>query len=73
MHDLMWEEDELECPSTAHTSLTQFPVPSPPQPEVNNPLDQSTIQSHSHLFQIVTPIKIDALAALLHTHPNSLS
>jgi hypothetical protein len=70
VRDLMWEEDEPERPSTAHTSLSLFPVPSPPEAEVSNPLAQSTIQSYSHLFRIVTPIKIDALAALLHSHPN---
>ncbi|KAI9063515.1 DNA/RNA polymerase, partial [Trametes sanguinea] len=54
----------------ASLSESMNPLPSPPVSELQNESYQSTILSHSHLFRIVTPVKVDALEALLSSHPN---
>jgi hypothetical protein len=68
--DFMWSVNEPEHVSLAMTSIHTPPVPAPPQAEVFNPVAQSTIRSHPHLFQITTPVNVDVFCALLREHPN---
>ncbi|KZP19211.1 DNA/RNA polymerase [Athelia psychrophila] len=46
------------------------PLPSPPLSELQNKLALDTITSYPHLFQIITPIRIQPLELILRTHPN---
>jgi len=46
------------------------PLPNVPNSELLNPVPNSTISSHPHLFKIVMPIKVDRFEQLLQTHPN---
>src|ERR1700730_14129724 len=51
-------------------SLHAQPVPLPPDAEFMNDPAMCTIQAHLDLFKVVTPIKVDALEAMLTEHPN---
>ena len=45
-------------------------LPSPPASKFDNLEALATIQSHPHLFCIVTPINVDRFQSLLSSHPN---
>lgn len=47
-----------------------LPLPSPPPPSLYNAAARDTIHRHPLLFDIVTPIRIEAFQPLLHMHPN---
>jgi hypothetical protein len=68
--DLMWDVDEPERPSTAQVSTLLPPVPSPPRQELDNQMAQATLNTHPDLFDIVTPVNVDAFTSLLDSHPN---
>jgi hypothetical protein len=55
---------------TACCTMTDDPLPWPPVEEYDNHDAISTIESHPHLFRIVTPINIDQIESLLLSHPN---
>ena len=55
---------------TACCTLIDDPLPRPPAEEYDNHAAISTIQEYPHLFQIVSPIKVDRFEELLSTHPN---
>ena len=46
------------------------PLPNVPNSELLNPVPNSTISSHLHLFKIVTPIKVEQFEQLLESHLN---
>jgi len=46
------------------------PLPNIPVSELLNPVPNSTLASHPHLFKIVTPVNVDKLEQLLVSHPN---
>lgn len=69
--DLIWGDgDEPNRLTLALSTESMPPLPSTPTNELNNPVAKDTICSHSHLFEIVTPIDVDRLASYLVTHPN---
>ena len=57
---------------TAASTLTDDPLPRPPQREFDNLEAVSTIHNNPHLFQIITPINVTRLEELLQSHPNKL-
>ena len=60
----------LSFSPTAQCTLTDDPLPRPPPVEFQNSEAIMTINQNPHLFQIVTPIKVDQFKKLLETHPN---
>src|SRR5258708_2594917 len=56
-------------PSATYTESAQ-PIPSVPQGDYRYSDITSTIATHSHLFKIVTPIRVDRFEQLLTRHPN---
>ncbi|KAF8989338.1 hypothetical protein BDQ17DRAFT_1174420, partial [Cyathus striatus] len=52
-------------------TLSALPWFSPPPEILNDPLSLSTIQSHPHLFKIVTPINVSLFEKFLLDHPNT--
>ena len=71
VRDFVWTEQDLDPrPTLAFVSLHLPPVPTPPANELTNSTALRTIQNHSSLFSIVTPINVDRFEQLLSTHPN---
>lgn len=67
----MWDEslDEPQTPLFRY-SLTQPPLPAPPANALGHTEWSQTIRDNPHLFQIVTPIKVDIFIHMLRDHPN---
>src|SRR5882724_9628671 len=59
----------LQSPSASFTEIVE-PLPNVPTSKLHNPMPNSTITSHPHLFKIVTPVKVDRFEQLLSSHPN---
>jgi len=59
-------------PHTPSVTFTEIVVPLPnvPKSKLQNPVPNSTITSHPHLFKIVMPVKVDYFEQLLSPHPN---
>jgi hypothetical protein len=74
LHYNVWPQlldDNLNpFPTISEWSETAPPLPSPPASEFEDLEAVNTIKSYSHLFKIVTPIKVDVLQSKLRTHPN---
>jgi hypothetical protein len=69
--DFIWSSDGCSRrPCLAACSETFAPIPSVPQNELSNLVALQTIQAHSDLFAIITPVKVDTFEGLLRTHPN---
>jgi hypothetical protein len=68
----MWMDPDslLSFSPTAQCTLTDNPLPRHPLIEFQNSEAIMTINQNPHLFQIVTPIKVDRFEKLLETHPN---
>ena len=62
--------DNQKPMTTAEWSKTAIPLPRPPNSELENTIANNTITSHTHLFNIKTPINIDIFQSLLSHHPN---
>lgn len=61
----------VNCPRRAHEwTTTASPLPSPPLPATIHPSILDTINSNPELFQIVTPIHVNALEHYSISHPN---
>jgi len=68
-HSVLWVHDvSPQTPSAMFTEIVT-PLPNFPLFETCNPISNSTISSHPHLF--ITPIKVDMFEQLLASHPNS--
>ncbi|VDC04894.1 unnamed protein product [Peniophora sp. CBMAI 1063] len=69
----LWEEDPFldsyVTPLATWTETAQ-PVPSPPLSVLNDPIANTTLASHPHLFAVVTPINIKNFESSLSSHPN---
>ena len=78
-----WSELGLvswKCPKWSHDLSPQIPsamdtelaasLPNDPLFETWNPIPNSTITLHPHLFKIITPIKVNRFEQLLTLHPN---
>jgi len=59
-------------PWTPSASFTEIAAPllTILSSEIHNPIPNSTILSHPHLFKLVTPIKVEHFKLLLALHPN---
>ena len=69
--NFLWEEERRPSfRKSADLSDTATPVPSPPDRSSFCQEFLDTLDSHLHLFRIVTPIDVDRLQFLLHKHPN---
>ncbi|KAH9970694.1 hypothetical protein BGW80DRAFT_1327507 [Lactifluus volemus] len=72
LRGFVWKDStssHFVCPS-AVASESAPPLPSPPSSILSDPSTVSALSDHSHLFRVVTPIKIDRFASLLSSHPN---
>jgi hypothetical protein len=59
------------CVSRLVTISEQLPpLPRVPTNELQNDVVTNTITDHAHLFQIITPLNVEHLEALLINHPN---
>lgn len=68
--DLLWEDAEMTCLSSAEATLSAEPLPEPPlKTKLPQPLVE-LVEGWPDLFPIVTPIDVDAFRQLLRTHPN---
>ena len=72
--DLLWEEDRYLV-FQASTDLSEdvriaTPMPAPPPLDSFRPEYLQTLESHRHLFKIITPIAVDRFEYLLTDHPN---
>ena len=54
----------------ARFTETAPPIPKPPDSEFSNTAAIDTIKDNPHLFDIVTPIKVNVLRSYLKDHPN---
>ncbi|KZP33131.1 hypothetical protein FIBSPDRAFT_715707, partial [Athelia psychrophila] len=70
--NFMWDDDDAESVPVTLAVATESmdPLPSPPLSELQNKIALDTIKSYPHLFQIITPIRIQPLDLVLRTHPN---
>jgi len=66
----LWDPDSDFTPSTADWTETALPLSDPPQSEFDNPVVAKTIHENTHLFKVVTPIKVDVFESYLTRHPN---
>lgn len=67
---LIWRAGDIPRTSSAYSTLTAAPVPSPPKNELQNKVALRTISRNPKLFKIVTPIKVDVFKKYLRDHPN---
>ncbi len=70
LRGLVWDDRDVPRCSFVDVSLTHPPVPDVPPHVRSDPVINSTLAAHSHLFKVVTPIKVDVFESLLHDHPN---
>ncbi|CDO68213.1 hypothetical protein BN946_scf184913.g3 [Trametes cinnabarina] len=66
----LWDNPNSYITPLATLSESMNPLPSPPYQDLHDEVALSTITSRPDLFQIVSPVKVDVLEHLLHTHPN---
>jgi hypothetical protein len=66
----VWDPAAAVRSRTVRWTELAGPLPSPPPSEFNNVEALDTIQTHSHLFAITTPINVDVFKSLLSSHPN---
>jgi len=66
----IWDPDGDLAVTTAEWTHTAKPLPRPPSVQLMQPIVSDTVSKHSHLFKIVSPIKIDCFKDLLTDHPN---
>jgi hypothetical protein len=67
---LLWDDNDDLLSATFQWSITAEPIPYVPDEEYRNEIAVNTLNSHSHLFKVVTPIKVNQLKLLLAEHPN---
>ena len=66
----LWTDEDDTLSPTVQWSLTAKPLPSVPSKEYQNQAAVHTIDSNPHLFEIITPIKVNRFQELLSRHPN---
>ena len=67
---LIWRESDTPGTTSAYSTLTAPPVPSPPKNELQNKVARRTISQNPDLFKVVSPIKADVFEKHLADHPN---
>ena len=67
---LVWRKSDSPKVVSAYSTLAAPPLPSPPKNELQNRVARRTIAKNPDLFEITTPIKVDALEKHLKDHPN---
>jgi hypothetical protein len=66
----IWDPNSDFSPSTADWTLTAKALEGPPDSKLNDEAVKETIRNNPHLFEIVTPIKVDIFESYLSSHPN---
>lgn len=66
----VWDDIGHRLPNTADWTLTARPLPRPPEGELSNVLNATTIRNNPSLFCVSTPINVDRFEELLVSHPN---
>ncbi|KAF8574785.1 hypothetical protein K439DRAFT_1264304, partial [Ramaria rubella] len=66
----IWSENAASLTPSATSTETAEPLPPVPFTKRSSVPINQTLNLRLHLFSIVTPIKVDKLEALLHSHPN---
>src|SRR5260370_20461155 len=69
MHFIFGKHDIGRTPLASYTESTLL-VPKVPASDYRYQDIMKAIDSHPHLFKIITPIKSDPFRSLLHSHPN---
>jgi hypothetical protein len=70
LRDSVLQDSDRPRITSALSSETATPLPSPPKNELRNKSARKTIAKNPQLFQIVTPINVDRFEELLEPHPN---
>jgi hypothetical protein len=71
LRNFWWdEENETSMLTLVLASEILPPLPPVPDNELRNTSLNNTLTTHSHLFDIVTPIQADVLESYLTSHPN---
>lgn len=66
----LWSPEADPSVTAAKWTLTALPLPRPPKEELGVLEVITTLQDHSNLFKVVSPIKVDVLEELAKEHPN---
>jgi hypothetical protein len=66
----VWDPEGNLAMTTAEWTETARPLPRPSPVQLMDPVVSKTVSQHPELFEIVTPVNIDAFANLLQRHPN---
>ena len=67
---MMWRESDPPRNTSAYSTLTAAPLPSPPENELQNEAARETISKNPDLFKIVSPIKVEVFEEYVKDHPN---
>ncbi len=67
---LIWRKSDSPKVISAYSTLVALPLPSPPKNGLQNKVARKTIAKNPDLFEITTPIKVDAFEKHLKDHPN---
>ncbi|KAJ8462359.1 hypothetical protein ONZ51_g10950 [Trametes cubensis] len=70
LRGFVWSNSNKPAKRFADVSLSHAPVPTVPQPVLDDSVVNGTLKNHPELFAIVTPIKVDRFEELLRDHPN---
>ena len=66
----LWDKELALSPTTAEWSKHASPLPWPSLSKVSNPAYLKTITDNPHLFQVLTPVKVDVFESFLKDHPD---
>jgi len=67
---LRWRESDTPRTTSAYSTLTAAPLPSPPRNEFQNKVARKTISQNPDLFKVISPIKVDVFKKYVKDHPN---
>lgn len=70
LRTFLWANEDCGFSPTIMSTLTDLPLPRPPQKELDNPVVSKTIRENPSLFAITTPVNVDLFEKLLINHPN---
>ncbi|KAJ8462181.1 hypothetical protein ONZ51_g11064 [Trametes cubensis] len=70
LRGFVWGNSMRAVKCFTDVSLTHVPVPAVPQAVLEDSVVNATLQEHSELFTITTPIHVDRFEALQEDHPN---
>ena len=66
----LWDPASDFTPNTADWTELAKPLVGPPELELKDEAVTKTLRENSHLFKIVTPVRVEVFESYLSTHPN---